>query len=113
MASLLGNAIVALCVSASGQYNQACNKALDAGTRQIGIRQDADNLEDKSLDLAKNTATTNLGPTPVAIVTAGVYTYKVYKDKSIVFKLPDIGIADSISNQITDKSYKLNFTWRW
>lgn len=113
MASLLGNAIIALCVSASGQYNQACNKALDAGTRQVGIRQDADALEDKSLDLAKITATKNLGPAPVAVATAGVYTYRVYKEKSIVFKLPNMGIADTISNQITDKSYKLNFEWRW
>lgn len=113
MAGLLGQAIVLMCVSTSGQYNAACNKAIDAGTRQVGLRQNADNLEEKSVELAKTKSTETFGPAPVAVVTAGVYTYKVFKEKSIIFKLPDVGIADTISNQITDKSYKLNFTWRW
>lgn len=113
MAGLLAQGIVAICLSASGQYNTACNKALDAGTQQAGIRQSADNLENKSVDLAKTKGTETFGSVPVAVATVGIFSYKVYKAKSLNFKLPNVGIADTISNQITDKSYKLIFTWRW
>lgn len=113
MAGLLAQGIVAICLSASGQYNTACNKALDAGTKQSGIQQNVDNFENKSLDLAKKNGTETFGSVPVALATAGVFSYKVYKAKSVDFKLPNLGIADTISNQVTDKSYKLLFTWHW
>jgi hypothetical protein len=113
MAGLFGQALVFMCVSTSGQYNTACNIALDAGTQQAGIKQQADNVENKSLDLAKKTAVDNLGTTPVAAVSSGVFIYNVYKARSIDFKLPNMGIADTVSNKITDKSYTLNFIWKW
>lgn len=113
MAGLLGQAIIAMCLGTSGQYNAACTHAIDAGTRQVGIRQEADNLEEKSVNLAKTKSTETFGPAPVVVVTSGVFVYKVIKDKSLQFKLPNVGIADTISNKITDKSYTLNFTWKW
>ena len=114
MAGLLGQAIAMVCVSAATpQYNNACNKALDAGTQQAGIKQQYDNLENKSTELAKNKAISTFGSTPVELVSAGVYTYKVVKDRSVFFALPNMGLADKISNKITDKSYTINFSWKW
>jgi len=113
MAGLFSQAITAFCMSAasSATYNNACNHAVDAGTRQVGIRQQVDGAEDKTTALVATKATDVAGKHVSMAVGAVGFVYKTYRDKSLVFKLPTMGICDSLSNQITPNSYILSFQW--
>lgn len=113
MASLFSTAIVAVCVSAQGQYNVACNNALDAGTRQVGIRQDVDMVEDGTIRYVETQAQKKLGNRSLSLVGTGYAAYRINKDKKVKFKLPDIGICNSITNEVTPNSYKVDFQWKF
>jgi hypothetical protein len=114
VAVLLSKAIVAICVSAvNPQYNTACDKALDAGTRQVGMRTNTDGTEDKATQIATNYVQDEFGKDSTYVIGAGAFAYKTAKDRSVTFKLPTLGIADSISNQITTNSYTLNVRWNF
>jgi len=114
MAVLLGKAIVAICVSAvNPQYHTACDKALDAGTRQAGIKTGADGTEDKATQTVTGYIQDEIGKDSMKVLGAGVFMYRTAKDRSLTFKLPTFGIADSIGNQITPNSYALNIRWNF
>lgn len=108
----LGIASLCMSVAAPGQYNTACSKAVEAGTKQSGIYQLMDKTEQNQLTTATKTGQDLFGDEVVEVIAAGAYSYRVYNNKALRFKLPDMGIADSISNTITPNSYTLNFQWR-
>lgn len=113
MAGLFGSAIVALCMGAVGNVNDACTHAVDAGTRQTGIRQNVDMAEDKSVELINHQAMKAFGKQTMSVLVAGGYVYKVVKEKSLNFRLPTLGLCSSASNQVALDSYKLVLEWRW
>ena len=112
MAAIFGSVVTAICLGVQGSYGPACNGAVDAGTRQLGIRQQIDNAEDKSVELTSKVIAKALGKQAMSVVATGGYIYRVAKERSIGFNLPTLKICDSLSNQITLESYKLNFEWR-
>lgn len=113
MAGLFGQAIVALCLGSVGSYNEACKKAIDAGSRQTGIRQRVDFFEAKTDEILMRHTMTFIGEDGVYVVGIGGFVYKTFKDKSLKFKLPTLGMCDSLGNQITAKSYGLTMEWKW
>lgn len=113
MASLFGTYLVAACVSVQGQYHEACNKALDAGTRQVGIRQQVDNAEDKSLQLVNAKAENTIGKDGMWVVGSGFFVYKTARDKSLDFKLPTLGLCNSVTNHVTADSYNIKLNWNF
>lgn len=115
MASLFGTGIVNLCLAltSTGQYNDACNHAVDAGTRQVGWRQNVDEVEDKTNNYVTTKASNAAGKEVTWIVGAGAFIYKTEKAKSITFHLPTMGIASSITNEITPTSYNLSIKWNF
>lgn len=114
MAALFSTAIAAFCAAnATGQYNEACNKAVDAGTRQAGWRQQADNVEDRTISYV-NKQVESYTPKPMQdLVGAAGFLYKTAQTKKLNFRLPNLGMASSISNEITPTSYTINITWRF
>lgn len=113
MASLFGQAIVAVCIGTSGQYNQACNKAVDATSQQIGFRQQVDKTEDVSNHLLMSQGERTLGHAAMWTLGVGAYAYKANREKAVVFKVPTLGVADSVTNRVTPNSYGLNFQWKF
>lgn len=118
MASVFGSAITAFCISAaSGSYNDACTHAVDAATRQVGWRQQVDYVEDKTLEVANKEALRHaarvVGKEGITVLAAGGYVYRVVKEKSLSFRLPTLGLCNSVSNQITYDSYRLVLEWKW
>lgn len=109
--TIIGTAIVAACVGAQGGYNEACTKALDAGTRQAGIYQDVSQVEKGYTSYLSNKAENAIGKSGIAVLGAGIFLYKVSKDRSISFNLPNLGICSSIDNQVTLGSYTLHMKW--
>lgn len=110
---LMSTAIIALCVNYQGKYNEACNKALDAGTRQAGIRQNVDMVENKANEIANQKAEVVIGKQGMGAIGSGVYVYKVVKDKSISFKVPTLGLCNSLTNHLTLNSLDLLAEWNF
>jgi hypothetical protein len=113
MASLFNSAIVALCLNAQGVYNDVCVKAVDAGTRQAGWRQEVDNAEDKTIQIATHKAEKNIGKPVGIIVGSSAFIYRSIKNKSVELKLPKVGFCDSITGKIAPNSYDINFKWEF
>lgn len=109
--ALMSTAIVAICMGAQGSYNQACNNALDAGTRQAGIRQTADMVESKANDMANKSAEKMIGKEGMSMIGTGAFIFKVARDRSLIFKLPTLGLCNSVTNHITPTSYDITLQW--
>lgn len=104
-----------LCTNVAGnpQYNQACNKSVEAGTKQVGTYQLLEDGEKRTMEYATGLGEDKLGTTVMKAGAAGVYAYRVYRDKSVTFKIKSVGIADSMTNQVTTNSYKLSLDWHF
>lgn len=76
---LTASLITAACLTATNINNQACNKALDASSQQTGFRNTSDKLEAYVIRSS--------GEAVEAIVIAGTYSYKTYRNRSVTFKL--------------------------
>lgn len=114
MASLFGTAIVAICAgTATGQYNEACNKSIDAGTRQIGIRQTVDTGEDRTIQYVNTTVEQNTSKGVQSVMGAAGFAYKTARDKRVVFKMPTMGLASSVSNEISPDRYAITIKWNF
>lgn len=107
-------AMLAMCTQYQGtHYYEACLKAMDAGTRQVGIRQQYDATEGKLNEVATHQAENTLGKPVMSAIGSGVFVYKTVNDKKVTFRLPTGGLADSVSNTITPTSYSVNIQWKW
>jgi len=111
MASLFGSAILSVCVGFQGQYNEACSKAIDAGTRQIGIRQQADQFETQFVQYADKQGHKYLGSDGMATIGFIGFGYRAVRDERVVFKLPNLGLCSSINNEIGRNFYNIKFKW--
>jgi hypothetical protein len=116
MAGLFGSTIGTICVLAvSSPYNDACNHAVDAGTRQSGWRQTVDSAEDKVNEIVTVKATkitkSVAGEEGLTVIGTGGFIYKTVKSQSLSFRLPTLGICDSASNNITPTYYGLTLNW--
>lgn len=112
MASLFGTAIVAFCATtATGKYNDACTKAMDAGTRQVGLRQSIDKVEDGTVNYV-NASAMKVTPKPIQeAVGSGLYVYKVARDKKLTFKVPTLGFCSSMTTELEPNRYALVLRW--
>jgi len=107
------SAILSLCstLTTGSQYDQACNKAVEAGTKQTGTYQLLDSYETKTISYTENEASYHLGDESVSAVGATVYAYRTFRTKTLKFNLPNMGICNSVSNDITPNSYALHMKW--
>lgn len=105
-------AISAMCAQYSGtRYYDACLNAVDRGTRQVGVRQQADQAQDKVNQIVTNKVDKIVGKTVIDAVAVGGFVYKTAKDKNVSFGLPTLGFASSVSNEIGVDSYKIVLQW--
>jgi hypothetical protein len=114
---LITGAFVFFCsqIGATGQYDAACNKGLEAVSRQSGNYQLMESGEKKTMELATDMSKDNLGKSATDVGSAiggvGVFAYKTYRAKTINFKVPNLGLADTITASATPNSGKLSFKW--
>lgn len=113
MASLFSTAIVAACVGVNPTYHEACDKALDAGTRQAGWRDSVDRTEDGLINYTTNKVKSFVSKDVVWVVGSGAFIYRTARDKSINFRLPTLGVCSSASSQVTVGSYQVNLNWNF
>jgi hypothetical protein len=93
-------------------HQDACNRFLTESTQKIGLYGTDQKVEDYLTVKAKDEAVSDFGKAPLEVGGGLAYTYRVYKNKAVDFKLPTMGVADTISNHITPNSYSLNLSWK-
>lgn len=107
-------AIAAMCAQYEGtRYHEACLKAVDAGTRQVGLRQGVDDVQNKVNQLVTQKARSTFGETTLKVVATGTVVVKTVNEKRFSFGLPTLGLANSINNEVGVQSYKIEFKWNW
>lgn len=105
--------ISTLCSSAYPNHQDACGKFLEASERSTPVYAYDDKIENYYTAEANNIVKDNLGTVGSDAVGGVGYTYKVYKNKAVEFKLPNLGLCDSASNRINTNSYTLNLSWKF
>lgn len=104
---LLTGAIAALCLNVQTGYSTACNKAVEAGSKQSTVYQSEETIEESiKTDLKKHFSKEVLSAAAVV-----GFTYKTIKDRSLSFELPNLGLCQSINNKIDQSAYSINFKW--
>jgi hypothetical protein len=95
------------------RHQDACNSFFTQTTQKVGLYGTDTKIEDFYTVEAKEVATNSLGTGAVDVAGGLGYGYRTYRNKSLSFKLPTLGIADSISNKITTNSYTLSLKWQF
>lgn len=107
-------AIVAMCAPYEGtRYYDACMKAADAGTRQVGIRQSVDQAQSKINSIVSDKVEKTVGRKVVTMVATGGFLLRTFNTKTISFRLPTLGLANSVENEVSPTTYKLVMKWNW
>jgi hypothetical protein len=106
--SVLDSLIVFSCMSLSGQQNIACNKALQAGSKQTQVDQTFNGYEDHQLKLMEKDATTLVGQDSLQTIGGTVWL-----TKSIVEKKADFGIAKDVVMEINMRLGELILKWKF
>lgn len=113
MANLFGSVILSLCAGAQGSYHDACDKALDATSRQIGLRQQADDIESRARGYAEGRAKRYLGNESMSAVAFVGFTAKAVKEHQVAIKLPNLGLCNSVTSQIGTDQSSLQMVWNF
>lgn len=111
MAQLFGSVILSACLGLQGNYYEACSKAMDAGTRQIGLRQQADQLENNLNNYGQQQGHRYLGQEGMSAIGFIGFGVKTVREEKIAFKLPNLGLCSSINNEVGKDHYNIKFQW--
>lgn len=111
MAQLVGSAILTACLGLHGSYYDACSKAMDAGTRQIGLRQQADDIENRTRQFGEQQARKYIGKEGMSAIGFIGFGVKTVQEKKVAFKLPNLGLCSSINNEVGTDHYNIRFQW--
>jgi hypothetical protein len=99
------------CANLAPTNQDACGKAMEAAAKSSQLYQYSQKTEDYLMNYGKNLSFSVFGEDMSNGAGSTVYAYRVYRDKAASFKLPNLGICDSLNTRLTTDSYTLNFKW--
>lgn len=111
--SALESIIVASCVGMSGNANDACQKALQAGSKQSGVEQNMNQTEVGVTKRADATAKEYLGEPTYDVVAGIAVVAKTVSDKSAIVALPTMGLCSSFKAEIKQDKQVLKLEWNF
>jgi hypothetical protein len=91
----------------------ACNKALTAGSKQSGIEANVDHAESKATKNLDKDAREYLGATTVDVVAGTAIVAKTIADKAATVKLPNFGICNTIVLKVNHEKSLLSLEWKY
>lgn len=109
--SLLSSMIVTVCMGTQGDYNSACNAALDAGAQQTGMATDVKRAERNTTQWVDNVAEDKLGKNGKGIAGGMIFVIKTAADRTLVVPIPTGGIANKIDGQFSPDKAMIMFRW--
>lgn len=111
---LLDTLIITSCMGMqSGQPQDACQKALQAGTKQSGVEKVANDQETAITKKADTKAKDLLGEQTYSVVGGTVFLAKTVSEKKVSLGLPTMGICNSIKAEVSDKQSQLKLEWKF
>lgn len=111
---IIDTLIVTSCMGfQAGQAQDACQKALQAGSKQSGIEKVVNNKEQQITKKADQTAKEMLGETTVGVVGGTVFLAKTISEKKVSLGLPTLGMCNSIKAEVSDKQSQLKLEWKF
>jgi hypothetical protein len=102
-----------IAASCSGAVNhEACSKAVQAGTMQVGLYDNVANAEKIAQTAATKEIERTVGKTPAVLVGSAA---KIYKDKAVTysFKPTDVLSIDNVTTQVGQDKGSLSLEWRF
>ena len=111
--SIIDTLIVTSCVGLSGMQQDACNKALTAGSKQSGVESTVDRAEGKTLKNLENSSRATLGDTTVNVIAGTAIVAKTVADKAATVKLPNLGICNTIVLKVNHEKSILSLEWKY
>ena len=109
--SLLGSAILTICMGATGDYQPACNTALEKTAETTGFDKSVDYFEQRSTRYADRLAEEELGADGKSYLGSTLYIARVVVDRRVTVNLPTMGWVDQAQSQLTPSSFMLTFRW--
>lgn len=103
--------IASACIGLSGNKQQACEKALEAGSKQTGIEQNVDKFQKVVERKAKDGAEDVIGKDGVDVVGGGVFVAKTIVDRSVKFNAPTFDLCDRVTSQVGIDKYSVELEW--
>ena len=110
---LIDTLIVTSCVGLSGVQQEACNKALTAGSKQSGIENNMNKAESKTLKTLETNSRDYLGNTTVDVIAGTAIVAKTVADKAATVKLPNFGICNTIVLKVNHEKSLLSLEWKY
>lgn len=104
--ALLDSMILTACMGMSGQSNDACVKALQAGTKQSGVEQNVSIYEKRQTKNLEYTANDWFGKQAVGIVGGAVWLGKSVSERKAAF-----GIYGPLHMEVGEKLTQMVFKW--
>lgn len=111
--SLMAWAISMACSSNTSVDQNACNKFLEASAKSTQVYQNEEKTENYFRVMATDKADNYFGKDVEKVGGGAYFGYKVYRDKAVDFKLPNMGLCDTLSNRVTPNSYSINIKWNF
>lgn len=104
--ALLDSMILTACMGMSGQSNDACVKALQAGTKQSGVEQNVNTYESRQTKGLERTAYDIFGRSTVGVVGGAVWLGKSVSEKKASF-----GIYGPLHMEVGQKLTQMVLKW--
>lgn len=111
--SALEAIIMTTCIGLSGNVHDACEKALEAGSKQSGVAQNVGKFEDKVSRKADREARDIVGDTGMEAGAIGVSVVKTVVEKSATFRFPVFMPSMYLSTQIGVEKSQLGIEWKF
>lgn len=111
--SILETLIVTSCVGVPSTYLDACNKALQAGTKQSGVEQSVDAAETKVGKKADNIAKEYVSENVAGVIGGAAFVAKSVSEKSATLNLPNMGICTTIKTTVGKDKSVLKLEWKF
>jgi hypothetical protein len=110
---LLDSLIILSCSGFYGQQNDACQKALQAGSKQNNVEQSMGSYEQNHLYYLQSGTESTMGEDATHVmVGTGLLAVSMIKKKA-AFGLPNFGICDGIKFEWSSGTERLLFQWKF
>lgn len=108
---LLSSLFSLACQNATPNHMDACTKAFEASAKSSQLYNYSQKSEDYLTTYGKNMSYSILGESSTAAIGGTAFLVKTYRDKKATFKLPNLGICDSVDTKIGIDNYSINMKW--
>ena len=111
--SALLNLVTSICVTAPGNYNEACAKVIDAGATQSGVRKDLDNVESRSVGSLKIFSDKEFGQDGTDLFVGTAFIANAAASHRFVLDIPNLGLCNELRTEYDQTVYKITAEWRF